>query len=67
MDPSRAKRMIQLAQKYNGLFSTPAMNELFGQNSAMSIANNPKFSTGAAYTLVVMVRTFYSSVVVAVD
>ncbi|GAA5992142.1 hypothetical protein JCM10908_001785 [Rhodotorula pacifica] len=57
LSPSRARRMIKLAQANGGQFDIPTLNKLFDQNSQLSIENNPKYYANG-FTLVVILAAY---------
>ncbi|GAA5869304.1 hypothetical protein JCM3774_004200 [Rhodotorula dairenensis] len=55
--PDRFRRLIALAKQNGGSFDIPTLNALFGQNSALSIKNNPKYYANGP-TLVVILAAY---------
>ncbi|KWU41881.1 Cloroperoxidase, partial [Rhodotorula sp. JG-1b] len=55
--PDRFRRLLALAKQNSGNFDTPTLNALFGQNSQLSIQNNPKYYANGP-TLVVILAAY---------
>jgi hypothetical protein len=50
---SRFARLVKLAAANGGQFSVTALNQMYGQNAAISVAQNPKLFANS-YTILVI-------------
>ncbi|UZJ55765.1 hypothetical protein CBS101457_005085 [Exobasidium rhododendri] len=55
--PDRFRRYVELAKENGGLFNYNASNALYGQNAALSVANNPRLYF-QGYTVVVVLGEY---------